>query len=150
MQDRINDKLRVLEQTEGQELTTLQQVATDVSALLARITTGFEDQDGGLLYDLTSFVQVLGEDLGTAINVLNNQMPSAFDVISDTASHTGAWTKILLAGGTFPDDATGMTINNLGVNLSALNGNLPNGTIIEGNIQKITLSGGVVLAYRTR
>ena len=76
-------------------------------------------------------------------------MPESFEIIDDTAEHSGTeYSRLSLLGATFPDNTTGITIDGDGVNLSALNGITPNGYPLNGKFTKVTLTGGVVVASK--
>ena len=73
-------------------------------------------------------------------------IPKDFDIISDTAEHTGEWYAIQSYNASFP--TTGNSVNGADKDMSALNGELPYGDITYGLFSKITLTGGKVKAYK--
>ena len=78
----------------------------------------------------------------------DRSVPTDFDIIDDTSAHTGDWYGLAVFGAAFPDDATGVQVDEAGRNLSALNGSLPYGYEIKARFTKITLSGGLAIAYK--
>ena len=94
---------------------------------------------------------------------LVSQMPPYFDVITANATaSSGDWVAIKVYNPSFPDDITSFILGNpnkpgevlegaKGVNLSGLNGVMPNGDIILGHFKKIHIPVGNtmrILAYK--
>ncbi|MCD4829629.1 MAG: hypothetical protein K8R90_09415 [Candidatus Cloacimonetes bacterium] len=79
----------------------------------------------------------------------NSSVPIEFDIIADTNAHENRYYGIKLYGATFPDDTTGCEVAGTGKNLSGLNSaGVPYGDIIYGVFTKITLTGGVAIAFK--
>ena len=94
---------------------------------------------------------------------LISQMPPYFDIITASATaSTGDWIAIKVFNPSFPNDITSFILGNpdkpeevlegaKGVNLSSLNGVMPNGDIILGHFKKIHIPVGNtmrILAYK--
>ena len=94
---------------------------------------------------------------------LVSQMPPYFDVITANATaSTGDWVAIKVYNPSFPNDATSFVLGNpdkaeevangaKGVNLSSLNGLMPNADILVGHFTKIHIPVGNtmrIIAYK--
>lgn len=65
-------------------------------------------------------------------------------------SLTGSYSAITIFGAAFPNDTTSFAINGTGVNLSSLNGKVPDGWTYIAHFTKITIAAGstmVLIAY---
>ncbi|MCD4650234.1 MAG: hypothetical protein K8S56_00380 [Candidatus Cloacimonetes bacterium] len=85
-------------------------------------------------------------------NTINGKIarssPADFDVISDTTEQNGVWYAIQCYGAQFPNNTSGVSVNGTGKNISALNGILPDGDLIYGVFTRLTLTTGVLIAYK--
>lgn len=87
--------------------------------------------------------------VGQMLEAIAQGMPNRLDVISDTVSHNGNWNAISCFDSiTFKDSSQTIVVGNSGVNMSALNGKIPNGYILTANFTRITLNSGVAIAHR--
>lgn len=78
----------------------------------------------------------------------DRSVPTDFDIIDDTAAHTGDWYGLAVFGAAFPDDSTSVEIDGQVRNLSALNGSLSFGYEIKARFTRITLTSGLAIAYK--
>lgn len=78
-------------------------------------------------------------------------MPDFPSVLAAGGTFAGSAGGIAVFDAGFPDDETSVKINGVGVNLSALNGKVPNGYEIKGHFTEITMpetTGMVLIVYR--
>jgi hypothetical protein len=78
----------------------------------------------------------------------SRELPLDFDIIADTVAHDGDWYGLAVFGAVFPNLEDANRVDGTGKNLSALNDLLPDGFELMGRFTRITLSGGVALAYK--
>ena len=78
----------------------------------------------------------------------DRSIPTDFDIISDTSTHTGDWYGLAVFGAAFPNDATSVEIDGTGRNLSACNSKLPYGYEIKARFTRLTLTGGLAIVYK--
>jgi len=87
--------------------------------------------------------------VGQMLEAIAQGMPNRFDIISDTTSHDGNWNAISCFDTiTFPDSSQTVVVGDSGVNMSSLNGKIPDGYILTAAFSKITLASGVAIAHR--
>jgi|GEM_PF-3053884 hypothetical protein len=82
------------------------------------------------------------------IDERDRSVPTDFDVIADTAAHSGDWYGLAVFGAAFPNDAAGMEVDGVGRNLSSLNNRLPDGYELKARFTRVTLTAGVAVAYK--
>ncbi|RKZ98991.1 MAG: hypothetical protein DRQ46_00510 [Gammaproteobacteria bacterium] len=84
----------------------------------------------------------------TNLDAQKASMASDFDIIDDTSAHTGTWIAFQSYSATFGSNTTDVTVDGAGKDLSGLNSVLPDGDMTYGLFTKITLTAGMVKAYK--